>query len=145
MEENVLNIVENLIEQLYQAKGFNNIACNPLERNIFEAEMKEKYLIVQGEIEDVVSTQEYLNDLSLWEERNAKLREELEQAEEALGDALNKNENLEETIEELEGRYDILQARYDDLIDKNCDLCEEKERYWKRLQEISKVVNDTWC
>ena len=124
MEEKVLNIVEDLMQQLYEAKGFNNIDGNPLERNIFEAEMKEKYLIVQGEIEDVVSTQQYLNDLSLWEERNAELREELECVEEALGDALSKNEDLITALDEV---------------------CDAKEAYFRRLQEISKVVNDTWC
>lgn len=123
MEEKVLNIVEDLIQQLYQARGFDNIKCNPLERNIFEAEMKEKYQAVQNEIEDVVGKQQYLNDLSLWEERNAELREELERVEEALGDALSKNEDLVTALDEV---------------------CDAKEAYFRRLQEISKVVNDTW-
>ena len=124
MEDKVLNIIENLIQQLYEAKGFNNLDCNPLERNIFEAEMKEKYQAVQSELEDVVGKQQYLNDLSLWEERNAELREELEQAEEALGDVLSKNEDLVTALDEV---------------------CDAKEAYFRRLQEISKVVNDTWC
>ena len=124
MEEKVLNIIEDLIQQLYQAKGFDNINCNILERNIFEAEMKEKYQAVQNEIEDVVSNQQYLNDLSLWEERNVELRKELKRVEEALGDALSKNEDLVTTLDEV---------------------CDAKEAYFRRLQEISKVVNDTWC
>lgn len=124
MEEKVLNIIEEIMQQFYKAKGFDNLNCNPLERNIFEAEMKEKYLIIQGELEDVVGTQQYLNDLSLWEERNAELREELEQAEEALGEALSKNEDLVTALDEV---------------------CDAKEAYFRRLQEISKVVNDTWC
>jgi len=123
MEDKVLDIIKDLMQQLYQAKGFDKLNCNALERNIFEAEMKEKYLIVQGEIEDVVSAQQYLNDLSLWEERNAELREELECVEEALGDALSKNEDLVIALDEV---------------------CDAKEAYFRRLQEISKVVNDTW-
>lgn len=123
MEEKVLDIIEDLIQQLYKAKGFDTFSYNPLERNIFEAEMKEKYQAVQSEIEDVVGKQQYLNDLSLWEERNVELREELEQVEEALGDALSKNEDLVTALNEV---------------------CDAKEAYFRRLQEISKVVNDIW-
>ena len=123
MEEKVLNIIEDLMQQLYKAKGFNKLNCNTLERNIFEAEMKEKYQAVQGELEDVVGTQQYLNDLSLWEERNTELREEFERVEVALGDALSKNEDLVTALDEV---------------------CDAKEAYFRRLQEISKVVNDTW-
>lgn len=123
MEEKVLDIIEDLMQQLYKAKGFDTFSYNPLERNIFEAEMTKKYREVQSEIEDVVGKQQYLNDLSLWEERNAELRKELEQVEEALGDALSKNEDLVTTLDEV---------------------CDAKEAYFRRLQEISKVVNDTW-
>ena len=123
MEEKVLNIIEDIMQQLYKAKGFDSLNCNPLERNIFEAEMKEKYQAIQNEIEDVVGKQQYLNDISLWEERNAELREELERVEEALGDELSKNEDLVTALDEV---------------------CDAKEAYFRRLQEISKVVNDTW-
>ena len=123
MEEKVLDIIEDLMQQLYQAKGFDKLNCNTLERNIFEAEMKEKYQAIQNEVEDVIGKQQYLNDLSLWEERNVELREELKQAEEALGDALSKNEDLVTALDEV---------------------CDAKEIYFRRLQEISKVVNDTW-
>lgn len=123
LEERVKSIIKDLMQQLYEAKGFNNLHCNPLERNIFEAEMKEKYQAVQNEIEDVVSKQQYLNDLSLWEERNVELRKELERVEEALGDELSKNEDLVTVLDEV---------------------CDAKEAYFRRLQEISKVVNDTW-
>lgn len=122
--EKVQSIIKDLMQQLYKAKGFDNLDCNPLERNIFEAEMKEKYQAVQSKLEDVVDKQQYLNDLSLWEERNAELREELERIEETLGDALSKNEDLVTALDEA---YDA------------------KEAYFRRLQEISKVVNNTWC
>lgn len=124
MEEKVLDIIEDLMQQLYKAKGFDTFSCNPLERNMFEAEMKEKYQTVQNELEDVIGTQQYLNDMSLWKERNSELREEIESLEEALGDALSKNEDLITTLDEV---------------------CDAKEAYWHKLQEISKVVNDTWC
>ena len=124
MEDKVLNIIKDIMQQLYKAKGFDSINCNPLERNIFEAEMKEKYQAIQNEIEDVVGKQQYLNDLSLWEERNVELQEELERVEEALGDALSKNEDLVTALDKV---------------------CDAKEAYFRRLQEISKVVNDTWC
>ena len=124
MEDKVLDIIEDLIQQLYKARGFDKLDCNPLERNIFEAEMKEKYQTVQSELEDVVGMQQYLNDLSLLEERNSELREELERVEEALSDELSKNEDLITALDEV---------------------CDAKEAYFRRLQEISKVVNDTWC
>lgn len=40
-KEKIESIIENLMEQLYEAKRFNNLNCNSFERNIFEAEMKE--------------------------------------------------------------------------------------------------------
>ena len=124
MEDEILSIIEDLIQQLYQAKGFDKLDYYTSECTIFEAEMKAKYLIVKSELEDVIDKQQYLNDLSLWEERNVKLREELERAEKALNDALIKNEDLITTLDEV---------------------CDAKEAYFRRLQEISKVVNDTWC
>ena len=123
MEDKILDIIEDLIQQLYEAKGFNTCSYNAFERNIFEAEMQEKYLMIENELEDVVSAQQYQNDMFLWEERNVKLQEELERAEEALSDALIKNEDLVTTLDKV---------------------CDAKEAYFRRLQEISKVVNDTW-
>ena len=40
-KEKVKSIIKDLMQRLYEAKGFDNLHCNPLERNIFEAEMKE--------------------------------------------------------------------------------------------------------
>ena len=40
-KEKVKSIIKDLMEQLYETKGFDNLHCNPLERNIFEADMKE--------------------------------------------------------------------------------------------------------
>lgn len=109
-KEKVQSIIKDLMEQLYEAKDFNNLHCNPLERNIFEAEMKE-----------------------LWED-----------AESSLELAPDEREEYEAQFEDLEERLARVESDNVDLIDRNYDLNEEKERYWERLQEISKVVNDTW-
>ena len=50
-KEKVKSIIKNLMEQLYKAKGFDNLDCNPLERNIFEAEMKELWEDVEAFLE----------------------------------------------------------------------------------------------
>ena len=47
-KEKVKNIIKDLIEQLYKAKGFNNLDCNSLERNMFEAEMKDLWEDVEA-------------------------------------------------------------------------------------------------
>ena len=106
----VKSIIKDLMEQLYNAKGFNDLHCNPLERNIFEAEMKE-----------------------LWENVEAHI---------VLGH--DEREEYEEKIEDLEDRLSYAEGKADELADRNCELCEENEKLWDRLKEISKVVNDTW-
>ena len=109
-KEKVKSIIKDLMEQLYKAKGFNDLHCNPLERNIFEAEMKE-----------------------LWENVEAHI---------VLGH--DEREEYEEKIEDLEDRLSYAEGKADELADRNCELCEENEKLWDRLKEISKVVNDTW-
>lgn len=109
-KEKVKSIVKNLIEQLYDAKGFNDLYCNPLERNLFAAEMQE-----------------------IWDEFDARLAIDPDEREE-----------YEEEIEDLEDRLSYAEGQIDELADRNCELCEENEKLWDRLKEISKVVNDTW-
>ena len=109
-KEKVKSIVKDLIEQLYDAKGFNDLHCNPLERNIFEAEMQE-----------------------IWDEFDACLAIDPDEREE-----------YEEEIEDLEDRLSYAEGKADELADRNCELCEENDKLWERLKEISKVVNDTW-
>ena len=109
-KEKTKSIVKDLMEQLYEAKGFNDLHCNPLERKIFEAEMQE-----------------------VWDEFDTRL-----------GVDPDEREQYEEEIEDLEDRLSYAEGKVEELADKNCELCEENERLWDRLKEISKVVNDTW-
>ena len=90
--EKVKSIIKDLMEQLYIAKGFDNLRCNPLERNIFEAEMKD-----------------------LWEDVEASLAlapDEREEYEEEI-------EALEDKLSYVEGRYDELADRNFDLAEEN--------------------------
>ena len=109
-KEKVKEIVKDLMIRLYAAKGFNSLSCNPLERNIFEAEMQE--------IWDEFETHVFL------------YRDE--------------REEYEEEIEDLEDQLSYAEGQVEELADKNCELREENEKLWSRIQEISKVVNDTW-
>ena len=117
-KEKVKSIIKDLMEQLYEAKGFNNLDCNPLERNIFDAEMKELW-------EDIETHVAFCTD-------------EREEYEEEI-------EDLKDQIEALKERNEMLENDNTDLIDRNYDLNEENEKLKERLSMISKVVNDTWC
>ena len=123
-KEKVKSIIKDLMEQLYKAKGFNNLHCNPLERNIFEAEMKELW-------EDVEAHS------VLYTDEREEYEEEIESLKADIDDLKDYNDDLREKIQMLENDNA-------DLIDRNYDLNKEKEKYWERIQKISKVVNDTW-
>lgn len=117
-KEKVKNIIKNLMQRLYEAKGFNNLHCDPLERNMFEAEMK-----------------------YLWEEVEAHVilyTDEREEYEEEI-------ESLKADIDDLKERNEMLESDNAELIDINYDLVEENHKLKEGLKEISKVVNDTWC
>lgn len=116
--EEVKDIVKNLMEQLYEAKGFDDLRCNPLERNIFEAEMKD-----------------------LWEDVEASLALAQDEREEYEGEI----EELKGRVDKLTDRNCELANRNYELADRNCELVEENEKLWTRIKAISKVVNDTWC
>lgn len=116
-KEKVKSIIKDLMEQLYEAKGFNNLHCNPLERNIFEAEMKDLWEDIEAHV--TLYTDE---------------REEYEEKIEALEDERN---SLQERILQLD-------EENTELATQNYDLACEKKKLWDKLQEISKVVNDTW-
>lgn len=116
--EKVQSTIKDLMQQLYEAKGFNNLNCNPLKRNIFEAEMKE-----------------------LWEDVDAHIilgHDEREEYEEEI-------EDLKDQLETLKERNEMVENDNEDLIDRNYELNEENEKLKERLSMISKVVNDTWC
>ena len=91
----VKDIVKNLMEQLYEAKGFNDLKCNPLERNLFETEMQK-----------------------VWDECETYLAldpDECEEYEEEI-------EELEDKLSYAEGRADELADRNFDLAEENNKL-----------------------
>lgn len=109
-KEIVKSIVQDLMERLYDAKGFTDLKCNPLERNLFETEMQE-----------------------IWDEFETHIELDPDEREE-----------YEEEIEDLEERLSMAENDNTDLINRNYDLAEENQKLWDRIEEISKVVNNTW-
>lgn len=106
--EKVKSIIKDLMEQLYIAKGFDNLRCNPLERNIFEAEMKD-----------------------LWKDVEASLAlppDEREEYEEEI-------EALEDKLSYVEGRYDELADRNCDLAEENEKLWERLKEISKVVND----------
>lgn len=124
-KERIKSIIKDLMEQLYEAKGFNNLDCNPLERHIFEAEMKDLWEDV--EVHSILYTDE-----------REEYEEEIESLKADIDDLKDYNDDLREEIQ-------ILQGDNADLIDINYDLKQENDKLWERLKNISEVVNDTWC
>ena len=123
-KEKVKSIIKDLMEQLYEAKGFNDLHCNPLERNIFEAEMKELW-------EDVEAHS------ILYTDEREEYEEEIESLKADIDDLKDYNDDLREKIQ-------MLESDSADLIDRNYELAPENMRLWQRISDISKVVNDTW-
>ena len=124
-KEKVKNIIKDLMQQLYEAKGFDNLHCNPLERNIFEAEMKELW-------EDVEA------HTMLYTDEREEYEEEIENLKADIDDLKDYNDHIRE-------RNEMLESDNADLIDRNYDLNAENDKLKERLGMISKVVNDTWC
>lgn len=94
-KEKVKSIIKDLMQQLYEAKGFDNLYCNPLERNMFEAEMKE-----------------------LWEDAEAHTMlytDEREEYEEEI-------EDLKNQLGDIKDEYDALMFKYEDLEEDYKDL-----------------------
>jgi len=125
MEDKVLDIIKDLMQQLYQAKGFDKLNCNALERNIFEAEMKDLW-------EDVEA------HTILYTDEREEYEEEIESLKADIDDLKDYNDHIRE-------RNEILESDNTDLIDRNYDLQLENDKLWEKLKNISKVVNDTWC
>lgn len=123
-KEKVKNIIKDLMHQLYKAKGFDNLDCNPLERNIFEAEMKELWEDV--EVHSILYTDE-----------REEYEEEIENLKADIDDLKDYNDGLKERILQLD-------EKNTELATQNYDLACEKKKLWDKLQEVSKVVNDTW-
>lgn len=84
----VKDIVKNLMEQLYEAKGFNDLKCNPLERNLFETEMQEVW-------------DEFETYLELAPDERDEYEAQLEDLEERLARIENDNTDL------IDRNYDL--------------------------------------
>lgn len=94
-KEKVKSIVKDLIEQLYDAKGFNDLHCNPLERNLFEAEMQEVWDEFDARFSiDPDEREEY-------EEEIEDLEDRLSYAEGKVEELVDKNCELKEENEKL--------------------------------------------
>ena len=122
--EKVKEMFKDLMMRLYSAKGFNSLSCDPLERNIFEAEMQEIW-------------DEFDSHVILYTDEREEYEEEIESLKADIDDLKDYNDDLRE-------KNKMLESDNTDLIDRNYDLKEENEKLWSRIQEISKVVNDTW-
>ena len=94
-KEKVKSEIKDLMEQLYKAKGFDNLNCNPLERNIFEAEMKDLW-------EDTET------HIALYTDEREEYEEEIEDLKDQLGD--------------IKDEYDALMVKYEDLEEDYKDL-----------------------
>ena len=117
-KEKVKSIVKDLMERLYDAKGFNNLKCNPLERNIFKAEMQEIW-------------DEFDSHTMLYTDEREEYEEEIE--------------DLKDQLETLKERNEMLENDNVDLIDRNYNLKQENDKLREILNTVSKAVNDTWC
>ena len=87
-KEKVKSIIKDLMEQLYEAKSFNNLNYNPLERNIFEAEMKELWEDIEAFLELAPDEKEE------YEAQIEDLEEDLAIAENDNTDLINRNYDL---------------------------------------------------
>ena len=98
MEKVIKDIVKNLMEQLYEAKGFNDLKCNPLERNLFETEMQE----VWDEFETYLELAP--DERDEYEAQLEDLEERLARVENDNTDLIDRNYDLNEENEKLWGR-----------------------------------------
>lgn len=123
-KEKVKSIIKDLMQQLYEVKSFNNLDCNPLERNIFEAEMKKLWEDV--EVHSILYTDE-----------REEYEEEIEDLKADIDDLKDYNDHIRE-------RNEMLESDNADLIDRNYDLSQENDKLREILSVVSKAVNDTW-
>lgn len=94
-KEKVKNIIKNLMQRLYEAKGFDNLHCDPLERNMFEAEMK--YLWEEVETHTVLYTDE-----------REEYEEEIESLKADIDDLIDRNYDLNEENDKLKERLGMI-------------------------------------
>lgn len=94
-KDKVKNKIKDLMQQLYEAKGFNNLDCNPLERNMFEEEMKDLWENVETYI--IL----YADEREKYEEEIEDLKERLEKAEYENIDLIDNNYLLAQENDKL--------------------------------------------
>lgn len=94
-KEKVKSKIKDLMEQLYEAKDFDNLPCNPLDRNIFEAEMKDLW----EEVEDFLELAP--DDREDYEAQIEDLEERLEKAEYDNIDLIDRNYYLAQENDKL--------------------------------------------
>lgn len=98
----VKDIVKNLMEQLYEAKGFNDLKCNPLERNLFETEMQEVWDEFETYLELAPDERdEYEAQLEDLEERLARVENDNTDLIDRNYDLNEENEKLWERLKEI--------------------------------------------
>ena len=94
-KEKVKSIIKDLMQQLYKAKGFDNLDCNSLERNIFEAEMKDLWEDVEAHV--IL----YTDEREEYEEEIEDLKERLKIAESDNIDLIARNYYLVQEKDKL--------------------------------------------
>ena len=94
-KEKVKSIIKDLMEQLYEAKGFNDLHCNPLERNIFEAEMKDLWEDVEAH------TVLYTDEREEYEEEIESLKADIDDLIDRNYDLAQENAKLWERLGEI--------------------------------------------
>ena len=99
-KEKVKSGIKDLIQQLYEAKGFNNLDCNPLERNMFEAEMKQLW----EDMDTYIML--YADEREEYEEEIEDLKDQLDEAQGAYATLLDDFSALEEDYKDLEKTLD---------------------------------------
>ena len=121
-DEFILGQVQELMCELWQVKYIDQ-PSNAVERNIFEADMKKMWDDIEEALEAMVEIGEVNDSLAEMEDDICKLEVDCD--------------GLQERILQLE-------EKNTELATQNYDLACEKKKLWDKLQEISKVVNDTW-
>ena len=94
-KEKVKNIIKNLMQRLYEAKGFNNLHCDPLDRNMFEAEMK--YLWEEVEAHTML----YTDEREEYEEEIENLKADIDDLKDHNDSLREENEMLWERLREI--------------------------------------------
>ena len=101
-KEKTKSIVKDLMHQLYEAKGFNDLHCNPLERNIFEAEMQEMWDEFEAHLAiDPDEREEYEEEIEDLEDRLSYAEGKVEELVDRNCELKEENERLWDRLKEI--------------------------------------------